>query len=293
MAVRYTALGVLLALLVGFFVYDFVFVEPHVAADYELNGQSPPIAADLLLQNVRYDPTQRGRLVADLTVDVRSIKDIAFSGDAAFAVRTIDRKIPWLLTRTGKCSQVSSAVAPDPETAYTAHARFACGDVELAIEIASDDLWYPFDGYTAELSLRGCINKVSPCDLRDSEPGLPIRFVRLRVEPGERHFVATVDRIADGDQSVRLSLKRRFFLRVVSVLLAAMALVYIAFLVRSDPQDTMLKALGLFGSLWALRSLLLPPSITAFPTLVDFSVLAMFSVAFLVVLWRVSVAQGV
>lgn len=280
----------LFAVLALFFVYDFTFVEPDVSAEYSFDDQFPSVSGQVTLQNVRHDTATRGRLLADLTVDVRSVNDVQFTGDAAFAVRRTGSTIPWRLTLTDECVRVSDGVLSDSRTAYKAIIQFRCKDIELATQIKSNELWYPFDGYSADLQFFGCVNKREACDLKGTAPGLPIRFIHVRAEPNDpqqTHLIATLS--GSTDQGVRIQLKRRYFLRMVSIILFLMMLVFITYLVRSaDPKETMTKSLGVFGGLWVLRSLIVPASVSAFPTLVDYVILTMFCAVFGLVLVRAS-----
>lgn len=53
-----------------------------------------------------------------------------------------------------------------------------------------------------------------------------------------------------------------------------------------DKKNLMIEALGFFGALWGLRALIVPSSITIFPTIVDFAILFLFCVLFMLVLRR-------
>jgi hypothetical protein len=291
----FTARGIatclFLLVFVGLFAHDFLFVEPYITAERRLSEATPPVAGELVFENVRYEPSRRGRLLADLVVEIKTVADVEFNGDAAFSVgrKTKTGSTPWLLTAAGDCIQLGRGGGfADPDNVYRALAQFSCPNVELATDVSSSELWYPFDAYAAQFLLAGCVNRRGPCDLVNAEPpGLEVRFTTLRVEPQLAHLTATLDDL-DG-QSGTIAIKRRYFIRLVSVVIFVMVLIFLTYLVRSvDPKETMAQALGVFGGLWALKSLIVPDSIEAFPTLIDFTILTLFCVVFALLLLRIS-----
>jgi hypothetical protein len=154
--------------------------------------------------------------------------------------------------------------------------------VVLSDGVTTQEVWYPFDRYQAPLRFELCIKTQDACW---AESEFKVAIVRLRAEPERTHLVARLTNPTA--TTADITLERRIFLRLVSVIFLAMAVAFVGYLViATDPKDTMAKSMGVFGALWALRSVIVPSSVNAFPTIIDGSVLVLFCVVFALVLVR-------
>jgi hypothetical protein len=78
----------------------------------------------------------------------------------------------------------------------------------------------------------------------------------------------------------------------VSFIFFGLSIVFLYYLLRiSDAKDLMGKALGFFGALWALRSLLVPSSIKIFPTVIEYVILTEFCILFTIIVYRVTLSK--
>jgi hypothetical protein len=275
-----------LVLIVLIFAYDLAFLEPSQGAIQSLAQPKAPLWAETALRQVRFDRDARA-IVADVNVEVFSAADFLFTPNIAVSVRRIpvgqSYRQPYLLERDQTCTRVVANDYPDPIRTYKSSAAYACRGIILADAVQSRELLYPFDRYDAKLSFVVCANSEEACWAQSPHP---VVVASTRAEPKRTdHFVASF--AAPKDAAVTLRLERRPFLKIVTVLIFGIAGAFVAYLVvATDPKDTVTKSLSVFGSLWALRATILPSSIDVFPTVIDGSVLVMFSIVFLLVLLR-------
>jgi len=271
--------------LIGLFAFDLFVVEPADSAEFTLPGDSGLRRADVTFKKVRYDAATRA-VVADLDVKVFSKTDLVFK-HLAIAIRTTgqDRslRVPFLQTATDECALTAGFDYPTDAQAFRSSGSYLCRDVEIASPVQSAEILYPFDTYAVPLSFRTCVNTLEACD---GSSELPVRVERIRIEPERtQHLIASMN--PAGEQAVALTLRRRIFLQIVTVVFFVIVLAFVGYLVfAADPRDTMTKSLGVFAAIWGLRSIIVPASIAVFPTIVEGMMMAMFCIVFALVLVR-------
>lgn len=156
-----------------------------------------------------------------------------------------------------------------------------CGVVQIGQMQPADEWKYPFDSHSFKFSPGACVGE------RECMPGSEnVALSSLRVSVAERNFMLYPD-----TAGLSLTIRRPPVVRTASV---ALFLVAGAFVLNiwgrrrgGTLSEAFTKALGLFGALWAFRVFLVPASVHAFPTLVDYSTLALFVIFFAGLLYRI------
>ena len=261
-----------------------------LAEDYEeqftFQAESAgPYSATMEILNVRYDETSRSFL-GTLIARVRGTQ-ISHSLEH---VETFDRvtvRHP-ISPREGSsrlipdCAVVSTAFLQGEK--YVGGADVDCGVVDLLPSQAGQEWKYPFDRYTIAFRPRICVKQRDCTENKED-----VRVESLRVTIAERNFLVSSD---EGGPSVVL--RRLPVIRTASVVLFLMAFGSIVFLWRSGQRtrrEMFADSLGFFAALWAFRIFLVPASVRSFPTLIDYAVLCLFAVAFVVLLWRLQESE--
>jgi hypothetical protein len=154
--------------------------------------------------------------------------------------------------------------------------------LSLPVDVVRSPLLYPFDKYETDLAIEGCVNSPGDACLTTDNlyfKTISIDYSALTLEPG-----LTLDESVGDEGHLSYTIRRNEFLRLSSGLLFGVAVLFFGYIVFIYKDKDLLKgALGYFGALWALRGLLVPKSITVFPTLVDYVVLTIFIILFVAV----------
>jgi hypothetical protein len=146
----------------------------------------------------------------------------------------------------------------------------------------TNEILYPFDSYPLRLAPVICVNSSDGACVPASN-AQAVRINSVAVLIADQNLIGDIQRDSKPN-SYLLTFKRRVFVRTVSVLFLILSLVFLAYLaIAGDPTDLLPKSLGFFGTLWGLRALIVPSAVTIFPTAVDFSILAIFGILFLLV----------
>ena len=156
--------------------------------------------------------------------------------------------------------------------------------ISVPLSVRRHPLFYPFDQYRMAFDLHGCVNEDLGCVQTDNLAlsTLVVEYSALQVDANLVVGPPTVT-----DDRYEFSILRAGFLRLTTVILFVIALVFFWVLTVYFKKDDVFKgALGYLGALWGLRSILVPRSVTTFPTLVDYTVLTLFCVLFVALLAR-------
>ena len=236
-----------------------------------------------------YDPS-RQILTADLELSVQAIdmkgrvENIAFSpnedpvtGDREFEYFEVGGPgfVRFERARPGADTMVDTVDVAD--------------SLVVPLVIKRQPILYPFDRYAMSLKIKGCVNSSAACLDEDNLflRRIKIDFSALGIDPG-----FTIDSSVGPDGRLDLTLKRNGFLRLASMLIFVIALLFFGYLVFGFKRDDLFKgALGYFGALWALRSLIVPKAVTIFPTMVDYVILTIFCVLFVAVLFKYTTGE--
>jgi len=283
-------------LLVGFVllvVYDLVFQERPRKLQIDgspLSGAQ--LDAKLQVKGAKYDLQSHSvKGIFNLyvrAVDDRNIDSVAFSpADTGsrewLAVISRKGKLEEASQRLGDCQlQLSEELEKGKPVSS---ATFECKEMVMSNDSGAQEIWYPFDSYQVVMAPQACINSLDGTCGKSSKAQLaPISSFSVVI--ADSSLIGEVNRDLAKTDSYVLTLKRRFFVRMVSLIFLGVSVVFLIYLgVAGDPKDLVPKSLGFFGTLWALRALIVPSAVTIFPTAVDFSILIIFCVLFLVV-WR-------
>ena len=262
--------------------YDFGWKEAQGDLSAHHASANPAyITGTLRISNMRYDPQSRGAKGA-VGADIQAADDKAEIKTIAFSPLSSDRR-DWLLSVLHACRMTLGNVETSQKRTVSS-ATFDCDDMPAATTARRPEIWYPFDSYEAAFSPLGCVNNSGgACTIDD--PGLAVSFDSIELKMADQSFAATLaDDLAT--HSYRLKMQRKFFVRLVGVLFVVLSLVSASLVAAGDSNDVLLKAFAFFATLRGLRSLIVPPSITVFPTLVDYYILSIFSLLFWIVLLK-------
>jgi hypothetical protein len=282
---RQVVAAVLIGVVGGLFLYDLIWLEPRndARADFVDTSDGNPLTAVLLLRNLRHDRSARA-LLADVHVEVRSINDAVITSMAVSVRTTGDGLRKWLLVPSSLCERLRTNDHDISSVPYRTSAQTTCGAVQISDDLAAGEIWYPFDRHSTLINPQICINTDSVVACAQGTASR-VRTTRVDAEPTAMEMAARFTET--GARSAILVLERRFFLRMVSVLCLIMSVIFVTYLIRvADPKETMKQSLGVFAALWGFRELIVPGTVTAFPTVVDFTILTIFCVVFALVLVR-------
>lgn len=165
-------------------------------------------------------------------------------------------------------------------------ATLECKNVEMLGGSGANEIWYPFDSYRISTSPQACINSsTGACYTGSKGVGVSIKSLTFTIADPNLKGELSVDPAHPG--VYHLILKRRSFTHLVSIIFLGFSIIFLIYLGFSgDRNDLLPKSLGFFGALWALRALIVPASVTIFPTSVDFAIFTIFGLLFLLVAFR-------
>jgi hypothetical protein len=268
---------VLIAILAHSFRELFTY-RPVTVQRFEIPTEAArPFEGEAEIRITAYEPTHH-ELSADLIFKVEAvdatheIQDLAYSLTEDWVAEERSWRYPVSAQHFERTRAGSDVVVDALEITEK---------LSLPIETVRQPILYPFDRYRLDLSIRACANSGGNACLGNDNlflKKLSIDYSALGFEPG-----LVVESGPPNEERLSFYLKRNNFLRLASLLLLGAALCfffYLVFLYRGD--DLLKGSLGYFGALWALRGLIVPKSVTLFPTAVDYIVLTIFTVLFFV-----------
>lgn len=250
------------------------------------DGTARNFNGNLVLSNLTYD-RQTKSTVARVGLEISATQpDLEIQRVAFSYQENSDGSKDWTICHQGdSCLSAYKDVQGTTGKLVTS-ARIQLDSIHLQGKEDWSEILYPFDKSTYELSLLGCVND----SVEDCTNG-HLSFRTLRIELADPDFVLEGGGADLSAKSTFFSLKRKFFLRLVSVIFFVIAIVFFVHLFRlSAPDELMTQSLGFFGTLWGLRAVLVPGTIKVFPTLVDYVVLGAFCLLFALVVARVQFA---
>ncbi|HUS21327.1 MAG TPA: hypothetical protein VMZ66_04855 [Aeromicrobium sp.] len=249
----------------------------HLVRERSEKG-SVAYTAVLSLRHLGYDLESRA-VKADVTLEAQSLEQ------GLDPAKNMDIWLSVLRNDDGSVERVAPCTLREEWTHEHQYApKVQCDGVALPVREVRRDTFYPFDVYGINLHLRACIAE----DLTDGciGPAQNVDFTQLRVEVADP--TAVVD-AAETPAGFELTVRRKFFIRGVSLLFGSVAVLFLSFVANVNKPDDLFKgSLGFFGALWALRSLIVPASIKVFPTIIDYGILTLFCLLFAAVLLGLS-----
>jgi hypothetical protein len=280
-------LWLLFCLVIILLVYDLGWKEfgdtQKIAPDPVSNAK---FTGRLLLGALKYDTLSRS---------IRSTETLEITSVASDDIRTISftpRYDPddtkWLKwtkgDTTNDCSAPATYEVNDAKGTRHSWLQLNCGELGLPIVRHRREIWYPFDYYEVSINPRACANDPAGACLGGSGQ---ISFESVEVELADQNLIVNRDSAAGG--GIVLKLHRRLFVRLVSVIFLVLALVFlVSFVAIGDAKDLLQKSIGFFAALWGLRALIVPTSVSIFPTIVDYAILSLFCLLFFLVLLKLA-----
>ena len=264
---------VLVAVVIGALVHD-VFTKQDAGETFRIEDESKvPYRANMKINNVHYRE-ETGAFVGTLTAEIFGNDEKKERISISYR-RNADVTTDWL--HSSRCSTIQGdgTINGTEQYVYTVE----CGVVDVLQSEIMDQWRYPFDKYEIPFAPRACVDQ-KECNYETEN----VWFESLSVTIAEPNFLSSSN---DSSQTVILS--RPFVLKVVSTAFLFMALVFLVHLwrlSRDNSRELFSKSLGFFATLWAFRIFLVPESITAFPTLVDYALVSLFTLLFAMLLVR-------
>jgi hypothetical protein len=280
-AVRAIALLLMVGILAAV-TYDAGWGPASGEATWRSSTSSESYRGELWLDQVKHDSLRRV-VTADMTVLVAAPTPEA-SIDRVFFRLSSNRQGEIDIISSSTCTLLEEGVETHGHGGMQPYKRFSCGHVTLGQTYGSGERGYPFDRYAVSLIPGGCINRPECLDTQ-----VNLGFDKLTARGAQPALLP----MWQEEGGLTLVLARRPFIKHLAVVLAIMSTIFFVLLTRvGEPKDLFAKSLGFYGTLWALRSLIVPSSVTAFPTYVDYFVLTLFGLAFAVMLHRLSTLEG-
>jgi hypothetical protein len=276
-------LGILTALLVVI-TADLIFWERRIDVDKQLASEDHKqcFRGTVKVSDLAYDDRTRSA-TATLELEVRPLAGSEQIHEVEYAYQTNPEGSSDLVHCTidmKECfTSYEESAGPGLSRSTLAAIRHSHMSINLHGERA--EIWYPFDSFSFVFDFRGSVNPDSQATLPDHN----LLFDKLIMQDSEPGFLLR-------KAGNRYLLVRRPFLHLVSFIFFGLSIVFLYYLLRiSDAKDLMGKALGFFGALWALRSLLVPSSIKIFPTVIEYVILTEFCILFTIIVYRVTLSK--
>jgi hypothetical protein len=265
------------------FIYDFVVKE--FPSPLMMNGPGTsqnPFRGKLQLSSVKYDLPSH-RIKTDIRLELTATSDAPIKSLSFSPLELGDHQgRSWLLSAAQDCKMETFDKSTGGGKSVSA-ASFDCSDVMLTDRVSAKEIWYPFDSYEVLLFPRACVNNSGgACTTHDNAS-----IDTFEAIVADQNFVGVLTASESSPGAYTLVLSRKFFVRMVSVIFLVFSLIFLVYLVAAgDPKDLLPKSLGFFATLWGLRSLIVPSSVSVFPTIVDYCILTIFCLLFLLVFMK-------
>ena len=241
----------------------------------------------LALTSLRYDTVSHS-VRTSVTFQLKAVgaEDI---NNVSFTLNDNTNPTHWLFSDSrnpgrSDCPVSNSYEYLNANKTHSSGVVLDCHELSLPVSSSRREILYPFDSYSVNLNPRACANNAAgPCIGKSDNASV----VDLDFNLADPNLIAdaTVD---PGTTEVVLHLGRRLFVRIVSLVFLILSVAFLGYLVRlTDAKDLLQKSIGFFATLWGLRVLIVPPSITVFPTIVDYCILTLFCGLFLLIILKV------
>ena len=250
-------------------------------------SQGTDFQATVALNSLRYDTVSHSvRTNVTFQLDAVGAEDI---NNVSLTLNDNANPTHWLFSDSknpsrSDCPVVNSYEYLNANKTHSSGVLLDCHELSLPVSSSKREILYPFDSYSVNLDPRACANNpAGPCIGKSDNASV----VDLDLNLADPNLIAdaTLDPAAT---EVVLHLGRRLFVRIVSVIFLILSVAFLGYLVRlTDAKDLLQKSIGFFATLWGLRILVVPPSITFFPTIVDYCILTLFCVLFLLIILKV------
>lgn len=252
--------------------------------------QGTDFQGTLALNSLRYDTVSHSvRTSVTFQLNAVGAEDI---NDVSFTLNDNANPTHWLFADSknpsrSDCPVINSYEYLNASKTHSSGVLLDCHEVSLPVSSPKREILYPFDSYRINLDPRACANNpAGPCIGKSDNASI----VDLDLNLADPNLIADAT-LHPGGREVVVHLGRRLFVRIVSVVFLILSVAFLGYLVRlTDAKDLLQKSIGFFATLWGLRILIVPPSITFFPTIVDYCILTLFCVLFLLIILKVQEA---
>jgi hypothetical protein len=159
---------------------------------------------------------------------------------------------------------------------------------EFSLPYSSAPFYYPFESYDIDtyLEYKKCNSEEMPLKLLVINSIDELNIDSLRVGYSFEGY-----QTRSGAYSI--TLKRHSFVRAMAIIILLVALLYLLYNVaKEETSKVPANSLGFIAALWGIRQIIIG-SVKLFPTIVDYTILALYLVVALIVLykWRRSTAS--
>lgn len=293
MTKRHRRLGALAA--GGLFLVAIVVAGVLLSTGHTANQPSTPPALPAfngrvtatILSLDRTAQTARVRILAEAWTDVtvQQTELFVFSPQK----KTAEGARSWTTTKEAKFS-ANDRITDD-------HGRVlkligASEEYEVVARWVRPNEWFPFDAWELTIEPKGCIgNEVWAC-----RNATPIFFsdVRVQLSDGFRSGERAVIRRSDGGpQRITVIVQRQPFLQILPIVFLIISALYIYYLFEYEARkELVVKSLALFAALWGFRGILVPQQLPIFPTAIDYGILLVGAVTFMLTLIKAETGGG-
>jgi len=280
-------IGGLTTAFLGALLFDFLVLER--GEEFVWVGPSEltfPFRATLTLTHVHFDnKALRVMATPEWEIVARTkgvaLYNIAVSVDGRTVYNVIDQH-----PTASDCTSTGIAYGDLEGVALT------CPEITIGTPPASRGIvMYPFDRYEGAIRTIARVATAEGVLADKVAPNVNVERVEIASPEGSLSL-AGLPR-PGGGVPLAFAYKRKFFIRLITVTVLAMSGVFLWQLVRiSDVKELYAQTLGMFGTLWALRALVVTADVDAFPTLVDYFVLSLFVLLFGIVLAKLPATSG-
>lgn len=169
-----------------------------------------------------------------------------------------------------------------------AHVHHYFANVRLDIT-SNPPLFYPFDSVATAIAPSACINRDECFGGGKLFEDVRFHYVRVMLDDTIwREDKFELYETDDTNGTLTLKLRRQWFLKVVTLFVTVVLIVFLTNLFRMrDAQHLLPETLGLVATIWGFRQLVVPDGIHVFPTLIDYFALLAFGGMFLLLVARI------
>lgn len=255
-------------------------LDQTVVWESSLSHSQPPNIRSVV-NITRLERSGEGKLSAKIEIRVYATEQGVDIDSISLSMQEIDDTRDWVSLE--RSQMTNGEYVYDGKGPKLSRARTET-EVSLRPLSPAKQVLFPFDKEKYELAPIICINDATGACLVDSSS---YTSRRSRQRPALRtakntmvdYSILTWSRSSTSTATLLLSRDR--FLRIVVLYFLLVSCGFVWYLLNySVDRDMITKAFGVLLALWGVRNIVVPKSITIFPTAVDYGVLVLFAVIF-------------
>ncbi|HXH49674.1 MAG TPA: hypothetical protein VNM47_10030 [Terriglobia bacterium] len=271
----------------GYYLYDFLHLERAGSSRVITQQAQGNFKIDVRLTNLTYD-TAAHLLRATVQLEVKATQHpLEIESVVLNLQKNPDGSYDWLPFE--KTDLETFETVDNPKAPHLSFAQARLNDLTLLSEPGRREIWYPFDASRVELVPRACVN----LGAESCANATTAQIKSVTLDCNDPGFVLSGPEISGNKITFRMV--RRPFVHFTSIVFLVVAILFFVFLLvppgRNPPADVnnlLARSLGFIGALWGIRALIVPSTVTIFPTVVDFSILTLFGFVFALIIYRVN-----